>query len=471
MHALKSQTDIAATAAPTDVVPANDNLPTTQPEIIKALTEDDVARLFADEYRGSLRYCHSTGAWFQWSGYHWQKNETQLPLHFVRLMARDLSTGGKKAEQNTVRKKSFAKGVEAFAQADPEFAVTIDAWDQDQFLLGTPAGTVDLRTGRLRDADPADGITKLTSVAPATQAYCPLWLRFLDESTGGDVELIRFLQQWCGYSLTGDTCEHALIFIYGGGGNGKSVFLNTVSYIMLHYATMAAMDTFTASRGDKHPTDLAMLRGARLVTASETEEGKAWAEARIKSLTGGDTISARFMRQDFFEFRPAFKLCIIGNHKPVLQNVDDAARRRFNIIPFTRKPAKPDRELEAKLREEAAGILRWMIDGCLDWQQNGLVRPKSLIEATAAYFDEQDTFAQWLADCCRAEPDNSYLFERTADLFGSWKRYAENAGELAFGGKAFAERMRKHGFSPKRRATDRGFTGIKLAGQDRYGAT
>jgi putative DNA primase/helicase len=139
---------------------------------------------------------------------------------------------------------------------------------------------------------------------------------------------------------------------------------------------MAAMDTFTASRGDKHPTDLAMLRGARLVTASETEEGKAWAEARIKSLTGGDDFSARFMRQDFFEFKPAFKLCIIGNHKPVLQNVDDAARRRFNNIPFTRMPENPDRELEAKLMKEAPGILRWMIEGCLDWKRNGLMRPQ-----------------------------------------------------------------------------------------------
>jgi len=470
MQSLKPQVDNDHQS--TGVVAANDNaVRKSQPELIDTLTEDDVARLFADEYRGTLRYCHSTGAWFEWSGYHWKKNETQLPLHFVRMLARDLSEGGKKAEKGSVRKKSFAKGVEAFAQADPQFAVTMEAWDSDPFLLGTPNGTVDLRAGRLRAADPADGITKATSVAPAAKADCPLWLRFLDESTGGDVELIRFLQQWCGYSLTGDTREHALIFIYGGGGNGKSVFLNTVSHIMSAYATMAAMDTFTASRGDKHPTDLAMLRGARLVTASETEEGKAWAEARIKSLTGGDTISARFMRQDFFEFKPAFKLCIIGNHKPVLQNVDDAARRRFNIIPFVRKPANPDRELEAKLRDEAPGILRWMIDGCLDWQANGLVRPQSLIDATAAYFDEQDTFAQWLADCCKAEPDNMYLFERTADLFASWKRYAENAGESALGGKAFAERMRKHGFASKRRMTDRGFTGIKLTGQDRYGAS
>ena len=146
--------------------------------------------------------------------------------------------------------------------------------------------------------------------------------------------MMRFLQQIVGYCLTGDTREHALFFIYGPGGNGKSVFLNTVSAIIGDYATTAAMDTFVASKSDRHPTDLAGLRGARLVAASETEEGRAWAEAKIKAITGGDPISARFMRQDFFTYRPQFKLVIVGNHKPVLKNVDDAAERRFNIIPF-----------------------------------------------------------------------------------------------------------------------------------------
>ena len=155
----------------------------------------------------------------------------------------------------------------------------------------------------------------MTAVAPAKTATCPRWLQFLDETTGSDAELVRFLQQWCGYSLTGITREHALVFVFGGGGNGKSVFLNTVTGALADYA-VTAMQTFTASHSDQHPTDLAMLRGARLVTVSETEEGKAWAEARIKQLTGGDPISARFMRQDFFTFTPEFKLTIIGNHKP-----------------------------------------------------------------------------------------------------------------------------------------------------------
>src|SRR5262249_22650608 len=285
--------------------------------------------------------------------------------------ARELAQNEDKKGRYISSKVSFASGVEKFAQGDERIAVTIAYWDSDPWLLGTPGGTVDLRTGELRESRQDDGITKCTSVAP-NNVGCPLWLKFLDEATAGDQELIRFLKQWCGLCLTGVTREHALLFVYGPGGNGKSVFLNIVTNILQAYATTAAMDTFTSSNSDKHPTELAMLRGARLVTASETEEGRAWAESRIKQLTGGDRISARFMRQDFFEFAPQFKLTIIGNHKPVLHNVDDAARRRFNVVPFIRKPEKPDRELEQKLIREAPGILQWMIEGCLDWQQHGL---------------------------------------------------------------------------------------------------
>jgi putative DNA primase/helicase len=198
--------------------------------------------------------------------------------------------------------------------------------------------------------------------------------------------LIRFLQQWAGYCLTGDTREHALVFVCGPGGNGKSVLINVIMGILHEYAVTAAMETFTASKSDRHPTDLAMLRGRRLVTASESEEGRAWAESRIKQMTGGDPITARFMRQDFFTFCPQFKLIIIGNHKPVLHCVDDAARRRFNIVPFTRTPASPDPLLEEKLKTEWPGIFRWMIEGCLDWQAHRLIRPASVVDATEDYF-------------------------------------------------------------------------------------
>ena len=218
-----------------------------------------------------------------------------------------------------------------------------------------------MRTGLLREPDPADGITKLTVVAPDEKANCPLWKKFLEETFGDDAKLIRFLQQWAGYNCTGDIREHALLFGTGNGGNGKGVWLNIHTNILKDYATTATMESFIASSTDRHTTDVAMLRGARMVTSSRLEEGRAWAEARIKQMTGGDPITARFMRQDNFTFKPNFKLTIIGNHKPQLRKgADDAARRRFNIIPFNRKPVTADKHLEEKLMLEAPGILRWI---------------------------------------------------------------------------------------------------------------
>ena len=180
--------------------------------------------------------------------------------------------------------------------------MTISYWDKDPWLLGTPTGTVDLRTGTLRPARPEDGITKSTAVSPADTG-CPLWLKFLTETTGGNQDLIRFLRQWLGYCLTGSIREHAFVFVYGDGGNGKGTFLNVATKIMGDYATTAAMETFTASKYDHHPTELAKLRGARIVCASETEEGRAWAEARIKALTGGDRISRQIHAAGLFRIR------------------------------------------------------------------------------------------------------------------------------------------------------------------------
>jgi putative DNA primase/helicase len=360
-------------------------------------------------------------------------------------------------------KTTFAAGVEKFAKSDPTFAVTIEAWDRDPWLLGTPGGTVDLRTGILRAADPAEGITKITTVSPASSITCPRWLSFLDEATGRDVDLIRFLRQWAGYCLTGITCEHALVFLHGDGGNGKGTFVNTIAGILGEYAVTATMETFTASLHPRHLTELAMLHGARLVTASETEQGRAWAESRIKQLTGGDPVSANFMRQDHFTFTPAFKLTFLGNHQPVLHNVDAAARRRVNMVPFTRKPAVVDQQLDEKLRAERPGILRWMIKGCLEWQPTGLVRPPIVLQATEEYFAERDVFKQWFDEEIELHPGNQYCVETSADLFESWQRFAKDAGtERPPSVKAFSKEMKRFGLKPKPTKTGRVYLGVKL---------
>jgi putative DNA primase/helicase len=426
------------------------------------VTEDFAAQEFAAIHADRLRYCHDTGAWFEWSGAIWRKNRTGLAFQWSRELARDLAENEPDKVRYVSSKTSFASGVERFARVDPVLAVTSDFWDRDPYLLGTPGGTVDLRTGKLGPANPRDGITKATAVTPAIVADCPTWLRFLHETTGGDAGLIRFLQQFAGYSLTGDTKEHALIFGYGPGGNGKSVYLNTVAAIIADYAATAAMDTFAASVSDKHPTDLPMLRGARLVTCSETEEGRAWAEAKIKQIMGGDRITARFMRQVFFTFTPNFKLFIIGNHKPILKNVDDAARRRFCIVPFTFKPERPDRDLEAKRRAEWPGILRWMIEGALDWQRDGLVRPQKVLDATAEYFGAQEIVGRFLEEECDFEPGNRHKTEFVSDLFEAWSKFAKANGEAPGSAKSFTDTLQKRGIDRHRTMNARLYRGVRL---------
>lgn len=404
------------------------------------LTEDGVALAFEEQNRDRLRYCHDTGGWYVWTGTHWQPNRDGLAFTWARDLVRTLNRTAEFKTKAITGKAAFAGSVEKFAQRARAFAVTAETWDRDPFLLGTPGGVVDLQTGQLRPASQDDYITKLTACAPAASADCPTWFAFLRQATAGDNNLVLFLQQWAGYCLTGSTREHALMFIYGDGGNGKGVFLNTVSRILGDYCSTAAMDTFISSQGDKHPTDLAMLRGARLVTASETEEGRAWAESRIKQMTGGDPVTARFMRQDFFTYTPQFKLMIAGNHKPALKNVDAAARRRFNIVPFMHKPETPDRQLENKLMAEAPGILRWMIEGCLDWQRSGLERPKIVTDATAEYFEAQDTIGRWLAERCILDPQ---LQEKPGTLLTDCKAWAGENGEAPPAAQQFRSALEK----------------------------
>ena len=410
-------------------------------------TQDGIAQCFRDRFKDKLRYCHTAGAWFIYTGTHWTKDERKLAFTWARHTGRELGFDGK---------ASTCAGVEKFAAADEAFAVTHEIWDANPYLLGTPSGTVDLREGRLRKARQDDYITKLAGVAPSSAPH-PSWSKFLDEATQGDRELQTFLQRMAGYCLTGDTREHALFFVYGPGGNGKSVFLNVLSGILGDYAKTSAMETFQAANSDRHPTDLAMLAGARLVTASETEEGRLWAESRIKQLTGGDTIAARFMRQDFFEYRPSFKLVIVGNHKPALRNVDDAARRRFNIVPFVHKPAEPDPYLEEKLKDEWPQILGWMIEGCVDWQAEGLARPAVVVEATNEYFSEQDLFGQWLEERCII---NSIVKDTSAKLFADWRVFCEHAGVPAGNAKTLGDRLRKAGFERSKVGGQKGWKGV-----------
>jgi putative DNA primase/helicase len=417
--------------------------------------QDIIALKFAHEYTDTFRYVAVWGQWLEWTGTYWRQERTRKVFNHVRLMLRRSQDGAAKPDIRTVT------AVVTLAGADRQLAATDEQWNRDPLLLGTPAGTVDLRSGKIEPARPDDYITKLTAVAPDPKCPTPLWTAFLDRITNGDVTLQRYQQRVCGYCLTGNTSEEVLFFSYGEGANGKGTFWETTSGIIGDYHMPALEGTFTAKPHDHHPTELASLHGARLVTASETEEGRHWNEARIKRVTGGGAMSARFMRQDLFNFIPQFKLSVDSNHKPRVRTVDEAFRRRLNLIPFSVTIPKTERDikLKHKLRREWPGILAWMIDGCLMWQREGLNPPPVVVQATEEYFDSEDALGPWLDECCEQGPEH-WLASNVA-CWGSYKNWAQRANEPIGSQKEFSQRMKRK-FIPYRNKYSRGFRGLRV---------
>lgn len=432
-------------------------------------TEDSLALIFTRHYHQDWRYVAQWGKWLIWDGQRWRAEETLAANDLTRQICRRVAVGlGNKKLAARLSAASTVNGVERLARADRRHAATSEEWDADAWLLNTPGGVVDLRTGQIRAHARADRMTKIATATP--RGECPRWRAFIDQVTQGDAEYASYLQRFVGYCLTGSTQEHALFFLYGTGANGKSVFVNTVFTLLGDYAANAPMDTFMESKGDRHPTDLAGLRGARFVGATETEQGRRWNESKIKEITGGDRVSARFMRQDFFTYTPQFKLVIAGNHKPAIRNIDEAMRRRLHLIPFTLTipPAKRDKTLSARLLKEADGIMAWALEGCLAWQREGLTPPACVQEATDEYFEGEDALGRWLEERCERGPNETAL---TAALFNDWKQWAEASGEFAGSQRRFSDLLLTRGLTKWRNAVGmRGFRGIrpKERAQDRY---
>ncbi len=426
-------------------------------------TEDALAVSFTRRYQRDWRYIAAWGKWLMWDGQRWRAEETLAATDLIRHVCRHAAV---RADSSKVAAKLAASstvgGVERLARTDRRHAATTDEWDADIWLINTPGGVVDLRTGRMRPHDRADRMTKIASATLVPGSACPTWLRFLEQVTGGDTELQSYLQRMFGYCLTGATSEHALFFLYGTGANGKSVFVNTLFTLLGDYAANAPMDTFMETRGDRHPTDLAGLRGSRFVGATETEQGRRWNESKIKEITGGDRVSARFMRQDFFTYVPQFKLVIAGNHKPAIRNIDEAMRRRLHLIPFTITvpPEKRDKQLQTKLLAEANGIFSWGVEGCLAWQREGLRQPQSVLDATDEYFEDEDAIGQWMGERCYVGPAAR---APTADLFADWREWAGKHGEFVGSIKRFSETLVSRRFARWRNPKGAmGFEGIGL---------
>lgn len=432
--------------------------------------EDTLALQFADLYNPCMRYVAKWGQWKLWNGFLWLPDDTLDVFDKARAICRvEAGLAKAKARSNNPdaagRKLLDAKviaAVERLARSDRRLAATTEQWDADPWMINTPEGPIDLRTGGMRDPEPLDYMTKATAVAPR-QGPMPIFEEFLHTITGGDVDLQAYLQRSLGYCLTGLTLEQVLFFWYGTGANGKSVLISTISGIMGDYAQTAAMDLFIEKKHAEHSTSIAGLIGSRLVSVSETEKGAKWAESKLKSLTGGDKISAHFMRQDYFEFTPQFKLLIAGNHKPSIRGVDEAMRRRLHLVPFsvTIPAEQRDAELVERLKEEWPQILDWMITGCLAWQQYRLAQPECVVNATEGYMETEDALGQWLLECCDQKASSYTL---ASVLFKNWRIWAENNGEWPGGTKSFSQSLEDRGFKRKKQSGtgQRGFIGIEL---------
>lgn len=418
------------------------------PDVPPAFSDDALAMQFVASAGGNWRYISSNGKWIRWDSARWKIDQVELIKDHIRLLLRHVSNFEAASLLSAGARKSLCSSrtrasVYEITKTDPSISSISSDWNADDLSLATPDGIVDLRTGEMSSWRKEILVDRYTSVSPGGE--CPRWKQFLAEVAGGDIELCDYLQRLCGYFLTGLTSEHVLAFFYGTGANGKSVFINTVSSILGDYAANAQMETFTASANDRHSTELARLDGARLVTSQETESGKQWAESRIKSLTGGDKITARYMRQDYFEFTAKFKLLFAGNAKPGLRTVDEAIRRRIHIVPFevTIPPENRDAHLSRKLRDEMPGILQWMIEGCVQWQKIGLCPPASVIGATNNYLQSEDAVMLWVSERCLT---GAGYCQAIKDLYANYKAYCEEASERPLKRRRLMQSLETHGF-------------------------
>jgi putative DNA primase/helicase len=430
-------------------------LRTTDPTQLQCSDFGNAERL-ALRYGEDLRYCYPWRGWLVWDGQRWRQDDTgeveRRAQATVQGMYAEVADTPDRERRERLAKWALVsesdqhlKAMVRQAQSQPGIAIRPDELDRDPWRLNCLDGTLDLRTGELRRHRREDLLTKLVPVAYDANAPCPRWEQFLGEIFAHDQELITFIRRAVGYSLTGDTRERALFICYGLGRNGKSVFLETIAALLGDYAQRTPTRTLMAKHDGAIPNDVAMLKGMRFVHASESGEGKRLDEEFIKDATGEDTIAARFMRAEWFQFKPQFKLWLRTNHRPTIRGTDPAIWDRPRLIPFTRRfdDEEQDKELAAKLRAELPGILAWAVGGCLSWQMHGLGLPKAIKQATDAYREEMDVLGEWLADCCVISP---HVTASSGDLYRSYGRWCEANAEKPLTRKPFASRLVERGF-------------------------
>ena len=424
-------------------------------------TELANARRFVAAFGDVFRFCHPWQKSLVWDGTRWKLDDDGAVQRMAATVAdavwHEVACNHTKDNIDFAEKTSKASGINAMLKLAASMRpIRVDELDANHWLLNCQNGTVDLRTGELRPHRREDNLTKLCPTNFNSDATTYVFDHFLDGVFGGNATLIGFLQRLFGYCLTGDVREQCLPVFHGSGANGKSTLLTAIQDALgIDYSTTAPPSLLMEKKTDAHPTELAGLFGKRLVIAQETSQGARLAESTVKQLTGGDRVSARRMREDFWEFTPTHKLILCTNHKPRVKGTDHAIWRRLLLIPFANKfwnPAKgesgpdelrQDKELPAKLKAEAEGILTWMVQGCLAWQRDGLQVPDIVRAATEVYRSESDTVGRFVAECCLTVPSVRVKFSALYSALESW---CEDAGDSLPSRKFVGEWLRDAGF-------------------------
>jgi putative DNA primase/helicase len=420
------------------------------------LTDAGNGERFARARGRTFRHVGAWGRWLFWDGRRWVPGEERARLEAVEVARAIFGDSPRGKAGDDARKwalksemRSRIEAMLALAGVQPGIVAMPEAFDRDPWLLSVENGTLDLGSGELREHRPEDMITKLAPVTYDPAARAPVFEEFLARVLP-DAPVRDFVQRAVGYSVTGDISEHVLFFLHGRGSNGKSTLLEAIGRVLgSDYARPAAPGLLLASRHERHPTELADLRGARLVSSIEATKGRAWDEERVKWVTGGDRLKARFMRGDFFGFEPTHKLWVAANDRPRVRGADNGIWRRLRLVPFRVEIPEGERDphLGEKLAAEAPGILAWAVRGCLARRREGLGAPAAVRQASSDYREEEDRIGSFIEErCFTGERD---VLTPIAALYKAYREWADANGERPLTANDFGQALEERGFPRK----------------------
>jgi putative DNA primase/helicase len=437
--------------------------PAPQPLHEMHYTDLGNAQFLMDTYDNIFHYCKTFTKWFIWTGSNWQIDTTGKIKEYAidsvkKIRQQGMATTdpelGKHLISHAIKSESNAR-INAMVQLSeglPAVAISPEDLDQNGMLLNCENGIIDLKTGKLLPHKKEYLLTKTAITQYDESAKCPMWEQFLSDIMLDRPELINFLQRMAGYSITSNMEEQCFFILYGKGENGKTTFVETIQKILNDYATVASADTLLVKRGDAVPNDLAILRGSRLASVSETGSGRHLNEALVKQITGGGQISARFLYGEYFVFNPTFKIWIDTNHKPSIKGTDHAIWRRVRLIPFEFQvdPLLRDNDLGQKLLQEKEGILNWLIQGCLKWQKEGLQIPQEIANATAAYQEDEDVLGDFINEYCDVDENAKILFK---ELYQTYLEYCKENNQEAYSITKFGKMLQEREYQKIRQTT------------------